>query len=154
MGEGEKSVSQEQQEKEARISRTIDVINSADRHRVTGFPMEKPFSFGAEIAPDAGVIFVDRKKPEGQQETKISMEDLTAAFESLIMGEIDDENGTYNCQVGGQQKAVDSKRVEAISHPVTRWNLLRLGGIREMMGEMQDEIVQVNKEYPIDKKIT
>jgi hypothetical protein len=109
------------QERESRIGRTVDIITSADMHRFTGFT--RLLEFGGQIAPDAAAIFVDKDKPEGQQEVRIPMNDLTEAFERIVLGSFDDEKGTYSCQVGGQQKTVEGKRVSALSNHVLAWKL-------------------------------
>src|SRR5207248_11658331 len=88
------------QERESRIGKTVDIIASAAMHRFTGFT--RLLEFGDQIAPDAAAIFVDKDKPEGQQEVRIPMDDLTEGFERLALGSFDDEKGTYACHVGGQ----------------------------------------------------
>ena len=52
-----------------------------------------------------------------------SQDDLTEAFERIALGSFDDEKGTYSCQVGGQQKTVEGKRVSALSNHVLAWKL-------------------------------
>ena len=116
-------ITHEQQEVEARIGKTIDIIASASSHRFTGFKA------GCHI-DEAGAIFVDNKKPEGQQETKVSMEDLSEAYARLGTGTIDDEKKTYTCQVGGQQKTVGFDRVFALTDHILSWKLGLLDPLR------------------------
>jgi hypothetical protein len=109
------------QEIEGRIGRTIDIITSADMQRFTGF--YRLLEFGGKIDPDATAIFVDKDKPEGQQEVKVPMEQLTEAYERIASGSFDNEKGVYSFQVGGQQKTVEGKRVWALSNNVLAWKL-------------------------------
>jgi hypothetical protein len=109
------------QEVEARIGRTVDIIASADMHRFTGFT--GLLEFGGQIDPDAAVIFVDKAKPEGQQEVKIPMDDLSEAYSRIGSGSFDDDKGVYSFQVGGQQKTVEGKRVWALSNHILAWKL-------------------------------
>ena len=109
------------QERESRIGRTVDIIASADNHRFTGFT--RLLEFGGQIDDDAAAIFVDKSKPEGQQEVKIPMDDLVDAYGRIGSGLFDDEKGTYSCQVAGQQKTVEGKRVWALSNHVLAWKL-------------------------------
>jgi hypothetical protein len=139
---GEKPIDQEMRKLEARIGRTIDVITSADSHGFTGFT-GTVLEFGSDIDDNAATIFLDKKKPEGQQEVQIPMDDLVDAYGRIVNGTFDDEKGTYICQACGQQKTVEGKRTFALSNHILAWKLGPLGHPKEMPEPEKIEVPKI-----------
>jgi hypothetical protein len=111
------------QEVEARIGKTVDIIASADFQRFTGFeklitrrgssmpaltgeghPSTRTLHPESVIDPDAAAIFIDKDKPEGQQEVRVPMRQLAETFHRIADGLYDYEKHSYSFQVGGQRK--------------------------------------------------
>ena len=118
MAEMEQPINQELEES---IGKIINIIASADIQRFTGF--YKLLEFGGKIDPDAAAIFIDKDKPEGQQEVKVPMEQLTEAYERISSGSFDNENEAYSFQVDKKKKNMEGKRVWALSNHVLAWKL-------------------------------
>lgn len=109
------------QETEDRIGRVADTIASAEWQRFTGF--QESIGENGPVDPDAAAVFVDKDKPEGQQEVKVPMQQLTEAYDRITSGEYDYDKSVYSFKVGGQQRTMSGDRVFGLMNNIFIWKL-------------------------------
>lgn len=116
---------QEQRERERMeiIDRTLDRIS---REQWNGFEGFREWIDGTGyVERDAGGKYIDRSKPEGQQESVIPMRDLALAHGYVFeRGRI--EESTFIIPIGEGEKKVPANSIFILTNNISAWDNSRI----------------------------